>query len=406
MKILLINNRHFHGGGADIVYFNTAKLLQEYGHEVVFFSLHSENEEESEWSEFFAPATKDGNALQKVKRYCFNDAAARKLQELIDKEHPDIAHIHLMWGGMTVSILEVLKKNNIPSIHTIHDYRMVCPAYTFKDGNGKVCERCKKNAFYNCALHKCSKGKFIESTLMTFEMYFRNLCHNPLMLLNGIVFVSNFSKQKHLDHNCQFSCIQNTVLYNYTNPVLAQSNQKGDYYLFYGRLSHEKGISTLINAFGRMPDLTLKIVGTGPLEHELKTLCNEKCYENIQFLGYHSGGTLFELVRNAKFVCVPSECYENNPMTIVESYSYGVPVIGARIGGIPEIIEEGKTGYTFESGNSEDLFKVISNTCLLNDEQYSNLVRNAYSFYENNFSKEKHYESLMRFYNQVINSYK
>lgn len=402
MKILLINNRHFHGGGADIVYFNTAKLLQEHGHEVVFFSRHSEQEEENEWSEYFAPAKEEGNAIQKIKRYCYNDAAAHNLQDLIDKEHPDIAHIHLIWGGMSVSVLEVLKKNHIPSIHTAHDYRMVCPAYLFKNGKGQVCERCGNSSFYRCALYRCSKGKIAESILMAFEMYFRNLWHNPLKLLTGIIFVSNFSKQKHLEHNCQISSISNTVLYNYTTPIFSPSAKRENYYLFYGRLSNEKGIITLINSFGRLPNVKLKIVGTGPLEDDIKLMCKEKEFDNVEFLGFHTGKNLFELVKSAKFVCVPSECFENNPMTIVESYSYGVPVIGARIGGIPEIIEEGKTGYTFESGSSDDLFRVINNTCLLNDEQYSNLTRNTYSFYEKYFCKDKHYENLMRFYSQVI----
>ena len=206
------------------------------------------------------------------------------------------------------------------------------------------------------------------------------------------------------------------VIYNYTKPLLKPcKKEKKDYFLYYGRLSFEKGIPTLLKVFAKHPELQLKVVGTGPLEKMLKkkykivsagASLGTECNENIQFLGYHSGVTLFELVRNAKFVCVPSECYENNPMTIIEAYSLGTPVIGANIGGIPEIVQEDNTGWLFETGNEESLEQTIVKASKIDDEKYADMCENAYSFYEDNFSEDVHYKKLIQLYNLIINNKK
>jgi len=404
MKILQINNCHFRRGGSEAVYFNTAQSLKEHGHEIVFFSYSDEKNEKTGDKEYFIEW---GGTLKKLRNYFYNTDAARKLDEILTIEKPDIVHIHLMWGGINQSIFHVLKKHHVPLVHTAHDYRMVCPGYTFKDGKGGECERCHHWNYYQCAFRRCNKGRLVQSTLMAAEMYTRQIFHNPLNSINGFIFVSHFSEQKQIEHNFRFKDVNRMMLYNYTNPMFEPDvKSKETYFLFYGRLSFEKGLPTLIKTFGQLPDLKLKVVGTGPLEDELKTLCKEKNYENIEFLGYHSGGTLFELVRNAKFVCVPSECYENNPMTIVESYSLGTPVIGSHIGGIPEIIEEGKTGFTFESRSVEELVKCIHKASEITTDDYAAMCNKAYAFYQKNFSVDAHYEKLMAFYNSTIKSFK
>lgn len=398
MKVLLINNFHFRKGGSEAVYFNTAELLRSHGHEVVFFSYKDDRNVECEQSDLFVDHK---GSIGTIKDYFYNTEAERKLEALIEREHPDIAHVHLFWGGLSASIFKALKKHHIPLVHTVHDYRLICPGYTFKDGNGKICERCHHWNYYECAVHRCSKGSFAQSLLMAMEMYERQICFNPLKNIDGFIFVSNFSENKHLEHNDGFGKVYKTVIYNYTTPCLNPAKEeKKDYFLYYGRLSFEKGLPTLLQVFARHPEWKLKVVGTGPLEESLR----KECYENIQFLGYHSEGTLFELVRNAKFVCVPSECYENNPMTIVESYSLGSPVIGSRIGGIPEIIDEGNTGWLFENGDMNSLEAVLKKASDMDCDDYSRMYDNAYSFYKNNFSADAHYKKLIEFYNLIINN--
>ena len=152
----------------------------------------------------------------------------------------------------------------------------------------------------------------------------------------------------------------------------------------------------------RLHNQNLKIAGTGPLEDELKDYTKSNNVTNVEFLGYKSGKELTDLVENAYFIIVPSEWYENNPMTIIEGYAAGVPVIGTNIGGIPEIIEEGVTGYLFTPANSVDLTRVVKAADSLPAEQYSNYQQNALSFARKHFDREKYYPQLIGFYNQLV----
>lgn len=400
MKVLLINNYHYIKGGSETVYFNTAEILERYGHEVVCFSFDRPQNLPCKQSDYFV---NHGNKWTQLKSYFYNTRVIDKLEKLINEEHPDIAHVHLFWGGLSPSIFSILKKHKIPLIHTAHDYRMICPAYTFKDGTGNICERCGKWNYYQCTIHKCSKSNFFLSLIMTFEMYFRQLFFNPITNISGFIFVSRFSQQVHLKHCLNFEKVPSLVLYNYTTPRYERVKGIKDYYLFYGRLSFEKGIFTLLDVFEKLPNLRIKVVGTGPLEQQLKSKYSKK---NIEFFGYKTGKELYDLVRNARFVCVPSEWYENNPMTIIESYSYGIPVIGARIGGITEIIDDKNTGFLFPAGNKEELEKVITCSSLLNETDYNCLSENAYSFFARNFSPENYYEQLIAFYKIILNKYR
>ena len=404
MKVLLINNCHWPRGGSESVYFNTANLLLEYGHEVIFFSMEDSQNIQTGEKEYFVHR---GGKFEQIKSYFNNETSARLLESLILNEKPDIAHAHLFWGGLSASIIRVLHKYKIPLVHTAHDYRMVCPAYLLKDGKGFFCERCKGGRFYECAIHRCSKGSIVESFLMTAEMYYRNLKWHPAKVIDGIIFVSNFSRQKHLEFDNRFGDAKSIVLYNCPNKILYESNNTSidtynSYYLYYGRLSAEKGVPTLIKAFERSPQINLKIVGTGPLEEELKKYVAKHSLNNIEFVGYKSGKELFDTVANAKYVCVSSECYENNPMTIVEAYSLRTPVIGAAIGGITEIINEGQTGFAFESGNIDSLVDALAKADSISKEQYEVQKKNSFVFSQTNFSRERHIESLLTFYEELL----
>lgn len=408
MRVLLINNLHRKRGGADVVYFNTAKLLEADGHEVCFFSIKTEDMEDIGDTSLFAPSQDRVGLIGRMRDYCYNKGAAANIQKVIDKYHPDIAHVHLIWGGLSPSILETLKRNHIPVVHSVHDYRMICPAYTFRSIDGTICEDCKGGKYYKCALKRCSKGSLAQSVLMAYEMYSRNKKYSPTKLIDGFVFVSEFARQKHLEFNPSFVDTQSIVLYNFWTgeiPSVEISPKSFDsYYLYYGRLSREKGIQTLLSAFKNLPKLHLKVVGDGPEKADLMKNCEDSGISNIEFLGYKAGKELFDIVSKAKFVCVPSEWYENNPMTIVESYSLGTPVVGARIGGIPEIIKDGETGYIFESGNTDSLVNALRQTAQLNSVEYEKMRKAAIEFSIKHFSKDAHSKSLIEFYKKVINS--
>lgn len=400
MKVLLINNRHFHGGGADVVYFTTGELLKSAGLEVQYFSRHSEKAESYDLDSWFAPDIDRFNAFKKTILYFNNKEASEALDRLLCHEKFDIAHVHLMWGGMTGAIIPILHKHGIPVVHTAHDYRMICPAYTFYNSKGEVCEQCKPGHYLPCIKNCCKKGSLLQSIIMAAEMNYRNRKWHPAKELDGILYVSNFAKQKHEEVVPLFANVPNTVIYNFTTigeqyPTLEKD---GGYYLYYGRLSFEKGIETLVDVFEKYPELQLKVVGTGPLDEDLK----RKRIRNVKFIGFKSGQELYELVRKARFVCVPSEWYENNPMTIVEAYSLGVPVIGARIGGIPEIVIEGETGFLFTSGDKDSLEESINKSLAIGEESYNAMKYNASIFAKEHFNSKTYQSRIIHFYENVI----
>lgn len=391
-------------GGAHTVYFNTGELLKKHGHEVIFFSSHHAENIPCEQNKYFISNVYDVPKVKGLLNYFYNPEAKSKLEKLIIEEKPDIAHAHLFWGNISPSIFHILKKHKIPLIHTAHDYRMVCPAYTFTDIEGNVCEKCRGQHFYWCAVKKCSKGNLLESLIMAAEMYFRNTFFSPVNNLDGVIYVSNFSKQKHLKYNPDFSKVSDLVLYNFVTKsnrhFLVQNERK--YFLYFGRLSHEKGLNTLIEAFRQMPDLPLKIVGTGPEEKELIDYVHSNKLKNIEFMGFKTGDALKKLTSEASFVIVPSEWYENNPMTIIEAYSMGVPVIGANIGGIPEILPDGETGFLFAPKDAESLKHVIARASQLNEHDYKAMSDNALQFAADNFDEDIYYQKLIAFYNDII----
>ena len=401
MKILLIDNYHYYYGGAETVFFNTARILRNHGHQVITFSYKRKENIESDYDSFFVKPKEEKNKVNALLEYFYNAEAKKKLELLINQEKPDIAHSHLFWCGIGVSIFSVLKKYNIPHVHTAHDYRMICPAYLFKDGKDKVCEKCQGKYFYNCTINKCSKGSLFQSVVMTSEMYFRNQFYHPADNLSGIIYVSNFSRQKHLLYEPRFKNIKSIILYN-SVALNETKNEKNTlpYFLYFGRLSREKGILTLVNTFLDLPDKNLKIVGTGILYDEIREITKES--KNIEVLGYMSGKQLHDIVADAHFVIIPSEWYENNPMTIIEAYSLGVPVIGSNIGGIPEIIEEEKTGFIIEPNSVISLKNAVNSASQLTDEQYLKMSNFAIDFARRNFEETNYYQSLINFYNEIM----
>lgn len=409
MKILQINVFNYKKGGSEAVFFNTTELLEKQGNEVINFTLKWPENYPSKFGGYFpdSKVTRTGlfKPLKDIAYYFYNPEAARNIEMLIEKEKPDLAQIHLLWGQITGSILPILKKHNIPVVFTIHEYRIVCPAYTFRNGKGRVCEECQGKHFYKCIENKCCKNSYVLSVMMAAEQYFRNKFLNPVQYIDGLIYVSRFAKRKLEQYMPALKEKSNIVLYNLADKIdmeITKSAVKNKYFLFFGRLSYEKGIKTLITAFKGCPQSTLKIAGTGPLEKELKDFVKKKNLSNIEFLGYKSGEELKNLVRNAYFIVVPSEWYENNPMTIIEGYAAGVPVIGANIGGIPEIIVKDKTGYLFNPCNANELVNVVKTCEALSEEQYEDFKHNALDFAYKNFNKEKYYPRLMNFYRQFV----
>ena len=403
MKILQINSCHYRRGGADVVYLNTGDLLKQKGHEVYYFSMKDEKNLPDPNADYFANSA-DARNLSLLKKielapaFIYNREALRKLSQLLDKIKPDVAHIHLFLGKLSSSILKALKDKGVPVVATMHDYRLLCPAYLFLDGQNKICEKCVNGFYLNCTLNKCSEGNLFQSLMLSADAYFRKYRMNPIDYIHRFIFVSDFIRKKHSSFNPAYQT-REKLLYNFVPDLdkIVPTSIKGDYFLFYGRLSREKGIDTLIKA-AEKAGIRLKVVGTGSLFEKYIAAS----YKNIEFLGYKTGHDLSELIRLASFVIVPSEWYENNPLTILEAYSHGKPVIGSAIGGIPEIIDEGKTGFLFESGNEEQLVERLFKADRLSESDYREMSEAARAFAQTHFHPETHYRDLMTIYSELV----
>lgn len=408
MKVLIIDAFFFHKGGVQSVFFNSADLLTSNGHEVCFFSLKWNSNYQYKYDYLF-PLSKETRkgvfaSVKNAIHYFYNREAADRLDKLLEIEKPDIAHIHLIWGQISPSIFSVLRKYSIPIIHTVHDYRLVCPAYCFRNGSGVICEKCAGRHFYKCFTNKCSKGKYTESFLMSLEMYFRNRYFNPVKNIDGIIYVSDFARDIHQKYMPELQDVHSATFCNSVNQIdnLPARDKDNKYFLYFGRLSSEKGLLTLLKTFKLLPNYILKVVGDGPCVKELTAYKQFDAIDNVEFLGYKSGQELADIVAKAYFTIVPSEWYENNPMSIIESYARGVPVIGAEIGGIPEIVIDYQTGFKFQAANVESLKEVIMHAFNMSIEDYSEMTRNVLAFAEKNFSARVYLRELLEFYNQIL----
>lgn len=409
MKILQINTCHYRRGGADVVYLNTSQLLRERGHIVINFSNLSRLNIQDTNNSYFVNEI-DYFSLSSLKkalnipRFIYSSEAKEKIEKLIKKEKPDIAHIHLYKGTLTPSILVALKQNNIPTVITLHDYGLLCPHNTFLDGKNMICEKCLiTNNSINCIVNKCNRNNFLLSTVSAFEFAVHKIVFPFSKYFDKLIAVSNFGLQIH-SRKAEFK--EKIVhLYNFypkLNSTLPNTN-KGDYFLSFGRLSHEKGIYTLIKSWKKLnPEILLKIVGDGPILYDVMKFIKENKLTNVEILGYKKDKSLNEIINKASFIIVPSECYENNPLAIIEAYSNGKPVIASRTGGIPEIVVENKTGYFFEMGNVDQLSEVVNLASKISADEYSKMSKNSRKFAEVNFSEDKHYIELMNIYNSLI----
>lgn len=406
MRILQINGCHYPRGGSETVYFNTSKMLEENGHDVAYFSAHDHRNIKTDYEKYFIPfdnirRLSTLKKISKIPGYLYNRKTVRSLEKLLKDFKPEIAHVHLFYAVLSVSVLRTLKRYNVPVVHTVHDYRLLCPVKTLLDINMKVCELCKDRNYYHCFQKKCSDGRSTQSFIVMLEAYIWKYFVSPLKNIDHYIFVSNFIRNKHIEFNSVFKD-NNSQLYNFTN-FIEQNGVliQGEYFLFFGRLSAEKGIKTLLSVFLRRKDLKLVIAGTGPLKSYVEETI--KTSPNIEYVGFKSGNNLFELIKNSSFIILPSEWYENNPLTIIEAYAFGKPVIGANIGGIPELINDGVNGFIFEPGNKKSLESKLDDARKIKWADYEKFSLSVQAFARSNFDKGEHYKRLLKIYMDAIN---
>lgn len=407
MKILQINKFFYVRGGASRYFFEVSDLLKSFGHEIAFFSMDDPKNQGSEWSKYFVgdisyERVEMKAALRKVLNMIYSFEARKKISQLLDNFHPDIAHLHSIYHHLSPSIIYELVKRKIPIVQTLHDYHLISPNHTlFHDG--KICEITKQRKSYKAILHKCVKGSTLAGIIEAIEQYI----HLFLGINNKVnIFISpsKFHAKKLLEYGIPKEKID--VLHNFCDYRKFKPHYElGKYILYFGRLSPEKGINYLIDAMKLIPKIKLKIVGQGNSKYEKKLKAQAKDLTNIKFIGFKDGYELKEIISNSRFTVLPSVWYEVFGLSILESFASGKPIIASNIGGIPETVKDGFNGFLVKPGDFQDLAEKIKKLWN-NPAMCRKLGRNARDFVENNFRSEEHYEKLMGIYKRAINKHK
>lgn len=402
MKILYVNKFYYPRGGDCIYTIELEKLLNSRGHQTAVFSMHHEQNLPNQYSRFWASALEysgknPANLKETLLRPIYSSEVRRKFISLLDFFKPDVVHLNNIHTQISPIVAEISHKLGIKVVWTLHDYKVICPSYLCLRDN-MPCELCIKNK-RNVIKYKCIKASTIGSIVGYAEAIKWNL-EKLQTYTDRFVCPSNFMKNLML----KAGGVENkySVIHNFIQDekILTEPVQKDNYFCYVGRLSNEKGIATLLEAMKVLPEYNLKVIGGGPLEGELVKKYSE--ISNVEFLGFIKWEEIQQIVKKANFSVIPSKCYENNPLSVIESFALGTPVIGSRIGGIPELIIEGYNGLLFETGNCMDLAKKIR--YFYAELADKNLGKNTIEFSQQKFSSNVYYDKINKVYSEVLSN--
>ncbi|MGA7753676.1 MAG: glycosyltransferase family 4 protein [Candidatus Sulfotelmatobacter sp.] len=343
MKVLLVHSAYQQFGGEDSVVRAETELLQSHGDEVVPYTRHNDE-------------TKNFNVVQKALFFpqsIYSWKTSSEIDDVVRRVKPDVAFVHNIYPLISPSAYHTLHGLGVPTLQVLHNFRPFCPNGLFYT-QGQVCEACKGGNYLNAVRKRCFKDSYALSGLYALTLGLNRLA-GMVDKISGFICLTEFFRIKMREAGVPESKL--FVRPNFVRSPALQADEKtsNGYALFMGRLSPEKGCWTLIHAFEQMPAVKLKIVGTGPMEQELRDYIRDKKLQNIEVLGFKSGAEKWDILRNSFCLVLPSEWYENFPISALEGFMASKPVIASRMGGLPYIVEEGKSGLLFESGNAGEL---------------------------------------------------
>lgn len=361
MKILMVNKFLYPNGGSETYIFKLGEELTKRGHEVSYFGMdHPKrivgNRTESYTQNMDFHTGKLGKLLYPFK-IIYSTEARKKIGEVLDDFAPDAVHLNNFNFQLTPSIIYEIRKyekkqgKKIPILYTAHDYQWVCPNHMMKiPSTNELCNRCVNGKFSNCTKYNCIHNSKVKSLLGSVEASLYRMLRT-YEKVDTIICPSRFLK-KQID--CYRNLSDKTVaMHNFTFAEGMQGQEKENYIVYFGRYSKEKGIETLLEVCKELPEIPFVFAGGGPLEEEVNTV------SNINNKGFLHGEELQKTIAKAKFSVFTSEWYENCPFSVMESQMYGTPIVASDIGGVPELLDDGKTGILYESGNKEALKKAI-----------------------------------------------
>jgi glycosyltransferase involved in cell wall biosynthesis len=393
MRVLLVHGAYQQFGGEDSVVRAEKELLERHGDEVFLYSRHNDEIKE------FNSTDKAAFFPQTV----YSWKSSGEIEDVVRRIQPDVAFVHNVYPLISPSVYHKLHALGVPAVQVLHNFRPFCPNGFFYT-QGQVCEACRDGNYLNAIRKRCYKDSYILSGLYALTLG-SNRLSGMVEKIAGFICLTEFFKIKMKEAGVPDSKLFVRPNFVYAPPLTdtketATTNDGGKYALYLGRLSPEKGCWTLIRTFEQLPHVSLKIIGAGPQEQELRNYVREKGISNIEFLGFKSGDEKWQLLRNSLCLVVPSEWYENFPVTVLEAFMASKPVIASRMGGLPYIVEDGQSGLLFEAGQVDQLAQKIKQFAE-NPASAAAMGACGRRLTETKYGPEQGYQNLMSIFSQV-----
>jgi glycosyltransferase involved in cell wall biosynthesis len=401
--LLAINNYFYARGGAEVLFLEQNRMFEQMGWQVVPLAMRHPKNLPTPWAEFFPDEIELGHEyslarkLLQAQRVVYSLQARRNLLNLLDRVRPNIAHAHNIYHHLFPSILPVLHGRGIPTVMTVHDLKLACPAYTMMAYN-QPCERCRGGKIHNVVRHRCIKGSLALSSLVMVETAAHRLSRVYERNVERFIAPSRFMLERLVEWGWpreRFTYIPNFVDLERFRPA----SEIGSRFVYCGRLENLKGVATFLRAAAAAKQ-PVTLAGTGPHETGLRALAQQLGADAI-FLGQQCKQALVTVIASARAIVVPSECLENAPLALLEAYAAGRPVIGSRIAGIPELIREDETGALVAPGDVEGLASVLDRFAALPNHRMAAMGTAGRQWAEQEFSARSYRNRLLALYDSL-----
>lgn len=399
MKILHVNKFFDLNGGAEVYMHELMRAQTAAGHEVHAFATRSpKNLPSPDASRFvtrYDLAKSDGAAtdIKKAANFLWNREAKRAMEEFIKDVKPDVVHLHNIYHHLSTSILAPIKRANIPCVQTLHDLKLACPNYRMYT-EGALCERCKGGRYFEAVKHRCLWDGFVPNMLAAAEMGFTKAKQSYERTVKTFICPSDFMANKMIEWGEPASKF--TVVRSPVPQMAVRATRSGGYLLAVGRLSHEKGYESLLQAAKSVPEMPIKIAGRGPDEDRLKSYLRANNMTHVELVGFKRGEDLATLYREAVgFIACPVG-YENSPLAVLDALGYGLPVLASNIGGLPELLRDNETGYLVARADVDAWSNALRRFGALTDQERTQMADASYAFGRDSFPDWNAHELMIR----------